>query len=771
MPYSFCSNINIGLKLSNTLRILTWIANNIFQNWHTQTLRLTIVMLAFNIWLKLLDGLLMLLWIISHVLGNWCIQTIWLTIIFLGFLPVASATSDHDSFPDIPFRLFSSFIQEQFSSEISLTTVLTILFTLTNNPDLLNLHARQQHPKAMGETAQKTSGWIKSLARALEDHLADSTDKLFQSGDNKSQLNHDQVISHIGVKLDGFAKILKLNPYSKHGRFRGKLKPISEQNIKPVHIVCPESSECETFECHSHAILKSTRERDTPKVTLIKGTKIYDNVPVLSGQCPTCMTGYHADHERFRNADGTWTKLYLNSAKYLKVGQNIWVDRVFSNAVLNGTYHFHASTSAFAEFWNTSFWSSQDTASRKVSRRQIWQAFVQESVRMVASKAGVNLQLPEKLGIDDITKQTFSLLGEEGIIRSAEGHSCSECTHKYKSQPDILPAANDPAGVVGVDENHAVPRFAGEREHDGANIENNAENDDMAMEVDEPQRRQSNTGSTQQQSQHNEEEGFVQMIVIDGIVMGPKHCSIEGCTADLANYRNGVFCEEHEFTLGHLCHIQGCENLKASDIRTCEQHRPNWHSHVIRYGRSTLLGIRRILRRTEEERLPWLPAPNRNVQPHDQPVRAVAPRNQLKNYFIAPRFYCVETICAPCGVVIAWAKFAKAESPTNILDFLDKVYPNVNSRPDYVCIDKGCLLLRHAIASGRWDGWKNTTRFIVDSYHYINHRTTDYLCRKYCNPAPLNGSAPNLVAVEHDKFGVPHFKRAFNTQASFDKKI
>jgi hypothetical protein len=39
------------------------------------------------------------------------------------------------------------------------------------------------------------------------------------------------------------------------------------------------------------------------------------------------------------------------------------------------------------------------------------------------------------------------------------------------------------------------------------------------------------------------------------------------------------------------------------------------------------------------------------------------------------------------------------------------------------------------------------------------------------NPAPLNASAPNLVAVEHDKFGVPHFNHAFNTQASFDKKI
>ena len=55
----------------------------------------------------------------------------------------------------------------------------------------------------------------------------------------------------------------------------------------------------------------------------------------------------------------------------------------------------------------------------------------------------------------------------------------------------------------------------------------------------------------------------------------------------------------------------------------------------------------------------------------------------------------------------------------------------------------------------------------MDSYHYINHCTTDYLCRKYCNPAPLNGSAPNLVVVEFDIHGRPHFKRAFNTQVLY----
>jgi len=167
------------------------------------------------------------------------------------------------------------------------------------------------------------------------------------------------------------------------------------------------------------------------------------------------------------------------------------------------------------------------------------------------------------------------------------------------------------------------------------------------------------------------------------------------------------------------------------------------------------LGARQIHRNTS------------NSTPHDAPSEPEARQEGfVKNYFTPGRFYCVETICAPCGVVIAWAKFDKAESPTNILNFLANVYPNEPSRPDYICIDKACQVLRTAIANGSWETtWKNTSRFIVDAYHYQNHRTEDYLCRKWCNPAPLNGSAPNLVVVAEDSDGQPYYKRAFNTQA------
>ena len=164
-----------------------------------------------------------------------------------------------------------------------------------------------------------------------------------------------------------------------------------------------------------------------------------------------------------------------------------------------------------------------------------------------------------------------------------------------------------------------------------------------------------------------------------------------------------------------------------------------------------------------DENLPWQPNTERTQQPHDnlnddEPL----PRT---HFFGASRFYCVETICSPCGVVIAWTKFDKSESPTKILDFLQSVYPTQGSRPSYICIDKACKVLRTSIANRSWNIWQQTSRFIVDSYHYINHRTTDYLCRKWCNPAPLDGSAPNLVKIAVDKNSEEYLQRAFNTQA------
>ena len=218
----------------------------------------------------------------------------------------------------------------------------------------------------------------------------------------------------------------------------------------------------------------------------------------------------------------------------------------------------------------------------------------------------------------------------------------------------------------------------------------------------------------------------------------------------------------HYIELASQCLVRDCANNRFGDTSACQAHQAEWRKFKKYRTRQTQSGVRRILQRPGEIQ-PWNPQRKKsNPQRHDNENEEppLAP-----NYFSPARDYCVETICAPCGVVIAWTKFAKSESTTNILHFLESVYQTEESCPDYICIDKACQVFRTAVNNGSWDRiWKHTSRFIVDTYHYINHRVSDHLCRTYCNPSPGDGSAPNLVIIEYDGNGRPHAKRAFNTQ-------
>jgi len=652
-------------------------------------------------------------------------QVLWLLLLFI-FLPTASAmpgsSSREQPFPNVTFKVFSDFVLGHFSSQVSLATVLTVLFTMTENPELLSLHARQQNAVYPEEKKVQLSGWMKALTRAMKRHLEKEGRTLLKK--TNQSLNEDQVVFSLGKKLDGLAKLLGLCPYTKKGTFKGQLKSVSHSEIQPVLVICPDAVVCQSLNCNPRSLKQNTRDRDIPLVDLIKGTNNFCNVPVLTGICLGCKTTYSADHERFIDDNQEWKRVYLNSARYFKVGQSTWVDRKFSNSVLNGIYSFHASASAYTEYWNNSF----GTAEVSLTRRHIWQAFIQESIRTISTASDINLELKDGLPIEDVTTEAFAQLGDNGLIRAAHGHTCSECTQSYKSTADVISDINAPGG-----ENNNIS--VSQELEDG---------EETNMEID---------------------HAPVKMVVLDGIVMGPTHCAFDNCTADLDNYRGGAFCANHEIQFGAKCRVRNCQNNKVESTQACNQHQGQWQKHQ-NYNQSSMAGVRRMLQRPGEN-LPWDPVQGRDHQPHDQDV----PDVQRPNYFRPARFYCVETITAPCGIVIAWAKFAKSESPTNIMQFLESVYPTEESRPDYICIDKACLVLRHCISSGSWNDWQKTSRFIVDSYHYTNHEVTDELCRKWCNPAPTNGSAPNLVVVAYDKNGRPYYKRAFNTQVCFFLKL
>ena len=95
--------------------------------------------------------MLSILWII---LSTNC-HVIWF-IIALFLIPRVAAQGSETPFPDIPFKLFSSFVKENFSSKITLSQVLLVLFTITDNTDLLSLHARKQNSQYLDKHPSQT---------------------------------------------------------------------------------------------------------------------------------------------------------------------------------------------------------------------------------------------------------------------------------------------------------------------------------------------------------------------------------------------------------------------------------------------------------------------------------------------------------------------------------------------------------------------------------------------------------------------------------------
>ncbi|KAF8989651.1 hypothetical protein BDQ17DRAFT_1256666, partial [Cyathus striatus] len=214
-------------------------------------------------------------------------------------------------------------------------------------------------------------------------------------------------------------------------------------------------------------------------------------------------------------------------------------------------YHFHASTAAFVEFWNECFRES----AFKLSHRQTWQAFISESVRQVATYNDKTLVITsDEHDIQELIRKESEILGQKGIIACAKNHSCSECTHDYKSTPDRI--TNDiPAAVAGIEKNQTVPILQGE----------DAEQS-MREEIE------ARALSQQQIQQTNTEKPIVNMVVMDGIIMGPRHCAYENCDNSLENERTGVFCMYHQAMHGHICHIKSCNNPKEKNSKTCISH-------------------------------------------------------------------------------------------------------------------------------------------------------------------------------------------------------
>jgi len=177
----------------------------------------------------------------------------WILWVFLllSWLPTVAAQPPlpSKSFPNPTFQAFSNFI---LSSEISLTTTLLILFSLINNPELLNLHARQTHPAFPDENISKASGWMKTLARGLGDRLDYDLSHVLQRSTDSTW------VTELALQLDAFTVFLGLSPYKSNGKFHRKITTVSQESIIPVQLICPPNMTCTTASCRPYHISQRT---------------------------------------------------------------------------------------------------------------------------------------------------------------------------------------------------------------------------------------------------------------------------------------------------------------------------------------------------------------------------------------------------------------------------------------------------------------------------------------------------------------------------------
>ena len=160
---------------------------------------------------------------------------------------------------------------------------------------------------------------------------------------------------------------------------------------------------------------------------------------------------------------------------------------------------------------------------------------------------------------------------------------------------------------------------------------------------------------------------------------------------------------------------------------------------------------RRALRRPDET-WPWMPERQQNALQHDQRwpwlFTGINPFKEIQDICW---WLWLDKLC-PCNHHTTWCTY----SFHTVHSWGDEVISGNSSVRwfRYICIDKACLVLWTCVSNGSWETWRKTSRLIVDTNHYTNHCVTDNLCHKWCNPAPLDGSAPNLVVVDTDTQGM-----------------
>ncbi|KAJ7614262.1 hypothetical protein DFH06DRAFT_1286300 [Mycena polygramma] len=463
---------------------------------------------------------------------------------------------------------------------------------------------------------------------------------------------------------------------------------------------------------------------------------------LLIAHCATCRADYYPDRITFRDENGGRHQRLEIAPPYIRVSKHgIWVHRRIAVFQENALNRFHSGWSNFADWLNDSTGSE-----RKLTYRQSQRLFIEHFSRRLLLFHGKDTEFssnahPSTRLLSQAVRAAIGVNG--GVLTTAMSHGCVEY---LVNEGAVLGANLDVAGMpTGVD------------------VENEA-----ALAVD-PAAAQLPAPQQQAAPPAGEPRGYARLAVMDGKNTPHKKCALDMCEGPLVNYKDGRLCETH-LNLRDVCGIIPCGRaVRSPGALTCDTpSHIDWHrQYENRFSRLSFTGVRRVIRRQQERQEQEngnATGPGLHI---DLEALGDTPGDQVVHTFRAGKTYCLQTVQWACGYPIGWGKCYRSESSSQVLQILDNIWADhPQSKPSFIAYDDACSLLRHIVTQDSNNAWLSTTKFIVDAWHYIGHRATDILCRLWCNPAPLNGSQPDLVLVEEDADGTTHQTRAFNTETA-----
>ncbi|GAA5916602.1 uncharacterized protein JCM6883_001071 [Sporobolomyces salmoneus] len=283
--------------------------------------------------------------------------------------------------------------------------------------------------------------------------------------------------------------------------------------------------------------------------------------------------------------------------------------------------------------------------------------------------------------------------------------------------------------------------------------------------------------------------------VCDGISIGHFLCAFPSCSnPPIKQTRSQRFCKSHVKS-HELCGVIGCNKSISTfpDPRSeaCDdpEHLAAWKMFSEKREAVTRRGWRgfRPNEKTRDEELSG----------EEGEGTEQYPKSQIKNTWSLRRVAKLQLLVASCGTPLAWCKFGNGETPEAVLRFLTLVHAHLGSNsstsfPSYIAYDRACDVLREAVLSSTPSTFQNpletpkkrqrnapppfpsfleSSRLVVTGFHQQCHTADDEICQRFCNSAPLDGSAPDLVipyvSTTASSWNKPRvFERAFNTSAA-----